>query len=150
MGKDRPVSQQIWTPQSLHRGTSLALRKPGICMRGVELPQNEVELKTCSLFVAPRSFLTHPRRATNVYIYRGMISLLRDRGSGFQTKYSLSEGCKQGYLNTFYTKKNTLGTCKIQMGSPYQFFETSFTIQTISSLRPFLGVFFPWQFLICN
>ena len=59
-----PPSPWIWTPQSLHRGTSLALRKPGICMRGVELPQNEVELKTCSLFVAPRSFLTHPRRAT--------------------------------------------------------------------------------------
>ena len=33
-------------------------------MRGVELPQNKVELKTCSLFVALGNFLTHPWRAT--------------------------------------------------------------------------------------
>ena len=36
------------------------ISKPGICMRGVELPQNEVGLKICPLLVAPGNFLTHP------------------------------------------------------------------------------------------
>ena len=37
-------------------GTSLAISKPGICIRGVKLSQTEVESKTCPLFVAPRNF----------------------------------------------------------------------------------------------
>ena len=46
----------IYKFASLFPGTSLAISKPGICIRGVKLLQTEVESKTCPLFVAPRNF----------------------------------------------------------------------------------------------